>query len=236
LPAGCFKDYYESNDWGAFRRVTDRSTERELMTSRTHDARYAQRRMVAFAAIVAVHVFIAWAFITGFGQKIVHQAQNILETTIIKQEEVEDKPPPPPKPDLERPPPPSVPVPIINVQVPIEAPAVVVTKAPPPAPKAVAIVAATPIKTVRLPSCGEDYYPAQAKRLNQTGSVIVKYCIGVNNKFDGPVEVTTSSGFPLLDEAAGKCLAAGSFKAAIGPDGKPMRSCKEIKVTFKTLE
>jgi len=206
------------------------------MTSRTHDARYAQRRMIAFAAIVAVHVFIAWAFITGFGQKIVHQAQNILETTIIKQEEVEDKPPPPPKPDLERPPPPSVPIPIINVQVPIEAPAIVVTKTPPPAPKAVAIVAATPIKTVRLPSCGEDYYPAQAKRLNQTGSVIVKYCIGVNNKFDGPVEVTNSSGFPLLDEAAGKCLAAGSFKAALGPDGKPMRSCKEIKVTFKTLE
>jgi len=122
------------------------------------------------------------------------------------------------------------------VTVPIDTPAVVVSKAPPPAPRPVAMVAATPIKTVRLPSCGEDYYPAQAKRLNQTGSAIVKYCVGVNNKIDGPVEVTTSSGFPLLDEAAGKCLNAGSFKAAIGPDGKPMRSCKEIKVTFKTLE
>jgi periplasmic protein TonB len=204
------------------------------MTSRMHDSRYAQRRMVAFAAIVAVHLFIAWAFITGFGQKMVHQAQNILETTIIKQEEVEEKPPPPPKPDLERPPPPSVPVPIINVTVPIEAPAVVVTKAPPPA-KAAPIVAATPIKTVRMPNCGEDYYPAQALRLNQQGSVVVKFCVGTNNKIDGAVEVVTSSGFPLLDDAAGKCVGAGGYKAGI-VNGQPARTCKEMKVTFKPLE
>ena len=191
--------------------------------------------MVAFAAIVAVHVFIAWAFISGFGQSMVHQAQAILETTIIKQDEVEDKPPPPPKPDLERPPPPSVPVPIINVTVPIDTPAVVVSKAPPPAARPAPVVAATPIKTVRMPSCGEDYYPAQALRLNQQGSVVVKLCVGPNNKIDGPVEVVTSSGFPLLDEAAGKCVAAGSYKAGI-VSGQAARTCKEMKVTFKPLE
>ena len=204
------------------------------MTSRTHDSRYSQRRMVAFAAIVAVHLFIAWAFITGFGQSMVQKAQQILETTIIKQDEAPDTPPPPPKPDLERPPPPSVPIPIINVTVPIDTPAIVVSKAPPP-PRPVAIVAATPIKTVRLPNCGEDYYPAQALRLNQQGSVVVKFCVGVNNKLDGPVEVVNSSGFPLLDEAAGKCLSAGTWKAGI-VEGKPARTCKDIKVTFKPLE
>jgi protein TonB len=127
-----------------------------------------------------------------------------------------------------------VPVPIINVTVPIEAPAVVVTKAPPP-PKAVVVVAATPIKTVRMPNCGEDYYPAQALRLNQQGSVVVKFCVGVNNKIDGPVEVVTSSGFPLLDDAAGKCVGAGGYKAGI-VNGAPARTCKEMKVTFKPLE
>jgi periplasmic protein TonB len=200
-----------------------------------HDSRYSQRRMVAFAAIVAVHVFIAWAFISGFGQSMVHQAQAILETTIIKQDEVEDKPPPPPKPDLERPPPPSVPVPIINVTVPIDTPAVVVSKAPPPVARPAPVVAATPIKTVRTPNCLEDYYPAQALRLNQQGSAIVKLCVGANNKIDGPVEVVTSSGFPLLDEAAGKCIASGSYKAGI-VNGQPARTCKEMKVTFKPLE
>ena len=191
--------------------------------------------MVAFAAIVAVHALIAWAFISGFGQAMVHQAQQILETTIIKQDEAKDTPPPPPKPELDRPPPPSVPIPIINVNVPIEAPAMVVSKAAPPAPKAVMTVAATPIKTVRQADCGEDYYPAQSLRLNQQGSVVVKFCVGPNNKIDGPMEVVTSSGFPALDEAAGKCLAAGSYKAGT-VEGKPARSCKEIKVTFKPLE
>jgi periplasmic protein TonB len=190
--------------------------------------------MVAFAAIVAVHALIAWAFITGFGQQVLHQAQQILETTIIKQDEAKDVPPPPPKPELERPPPPSVPIPIINVNVPVDVPAMVVSKAPPP-PRAAMTVAATPVKTVRQADCGEDYYPAQALRLNQQGTVVMRFCVGANNKIDGPMEVLTSSGFPSLDEAAGKCLAAGTYKAGT-VEGKPTRACKDIKVTFKPLE
>jgi periplasmic protein TonB len=190
--------------------------------------------MVAFAAIIAVHGLIAWAFITGFGQQVLHQAQQILETTIIKQDEAKDVPPPPPKPELERPPPPSVPVPIINVNVPVDVPAMVVSKAPPP-PKAVMTVASTPVKTVRQADCGEDYYPPQALRLNQQGTVVMRFCVGANNKIDGPMEVLTSSGFPSLDEAAGKCLAAGTYKAGT-VEGKATRACKDIKVTFKPLE
>ena len=56
---------------------------------------------------------------------------------------------------------------------------------------------------MRLPDCHEDYYPSQALRLQQEGSVTVKFCVGVDNKIDGAVEVLTSSGFPVLDEAAG---------------------------------
>jgi periplasmic protein TonB len=190
--------------------------------------------MVAFAAIVAVHALIAWAFISGFGQSMIKQAQQILETTIIKQDEAKDVPPPPPKPELERPPPPSVPVPIINVNVPIDVPAMVVSKAPPP-PKPVMVVASTPVKTVQQPDCGEDYYPPQALRLGQAGSAIVRVCVGVNNKIDGPIELLTSSGFPSLDEAAGKCMSAGRFKAG-SVEGKPVRACKDYKVTFQPKE
>ncbi len=77
-------------------------------------------------------------------------------------------------------------------------------------------VASTPVKTVRQADCGEDYYPPQALRLNQQGTVVMRFCVGANNKIDGPMEVLTSSGFPALDEAAGKCLAAGSYKAGNG--------------------
>jgi periplasmic protein TonB len=205
------------------------------MAGYVHDSGYNQRRMVAFAVIVALHVFIGWAFVTGFGQSMVHQAQQILETTIIKQDEAKELPPPPPKPDLKPPPPPTVPVPIINVNVPIEAPPMVVSKTPPPAPRPVAVVASTPVKTVQQPDCGEDYYPSQALRLGQAGSAVVRVCINVSNKIDGPIELLTSSGFPSLDEAAGKCMAAGRFKAGT-VEGKPVRSCKDYKVTFKPKE
>jgi periplasmic protein TonB len=190
--------------------------------------------MVAFVAIVAVHLLIGWAFISGFGKQMALQAAQILETTIIKQDEAKETPPPPPKPDLERPPPPSVPVPIITVNVPIDVPAVVVTKAPPP-PKVVQVVASTPVKTVQQPDCGEDYYPSQALRLGQAGSAVVRVCVGVNNKIDSPIELLTSSGFPSLDEAAGKCMSAGRFKAGT-VEGKPVHSCKDYKVTFKPKE
>ena len=85
---------------------------------------------------------------------------------------------------------------------------------------------------MQLPDCKEDYYPAQALRLNQSGSAVVKLCVGANNKINGPVELVTSSGFPLLDEAAGKCMAAGRYKAGT-IEGKPVSSCKNYKVTFK---
>ena len=204
------------------------------MTSRTYDSGHTQRRMVAFAAIIAVHALIAWAFITGFGQAMIKQAQQILETTIIKQDEAKDVPPPPPKPELERPPPPSVPIPIINVNVPIDVPAMVVSKAAPP-PKAVMTVAATPVKTLQQPDCGEDYYPPQALRLGQSGSAVVRVCFGVNSKIDRPIELLTSSGFPSLDEAASKCMSQVRVKTGT-IDGKPAQSCKDYKVTFQPRE
>ena len=203
-----------------------------------HDSGYNQRRMVAFAAIIALHVFIGWAFITGFGQSMVAKVQNILQTTIIKTDQVKEAPPPPPKVDFKPPPPPSMPVPLITVNIPIEAPPIVTTSRPPPppAPKVVSTFQGTPVKTVQAPDCGEDYYPAQAKRLGQEGSAVVKLCVGINNKLDRPVEIVTGSGIPALDDAAGKCASAGRYKAGTGNDGKPYPSCKNIKITFKTTE
>jgi len=196
-----------------------------------HDPGYGQRRIMAFVAIIALHVFIAWAFITGFGQAMVAQIVKDVQVNIIKTDEVKETPPPPPKPNLDRPPPVSVPPPIVTINIPIEAPPMVVTDRPPP-PRPVAIIASTPISTVQMPSCGEEYYPAQALRLDQRGSAVVKICVGVNNKIDRPVELVSTSGFPLLDEAATKCVAAGRFKAG-SVEGKPTPSCKQMKVTFK---
>jgi len=201
------------------------------MAGYMHDSGYSQRRIMAFVAIIALHVFIAWAFITGFGQAMVAQIVKDVQVSIIKPDEVKETPPPPPKPNLDKPPPVSVPPPIVNINIPVEAPPIVVTTAPPP-PRPVAVVASTPVQTVLQPNCGEDFYPSQAIRLAQEGSVVVKLCVGVNNKIDRPVELVTTSGFPLLDEAAGKCLAAGRYKAGT-VEGKPTAACKTVRVKFQ---
>ena len=197
-----------------------------------HDSGYGQRRIMAFVAIVALHVFIAWAFITGFGQAMVAQIVKDVQVSIIKPDEVKETPPPPPKPTLDRPPPVSVPPPIVTINIPIEAPVMMVTDRPPPPVRAIVAVASTQVVTVQLPDCKEEYYPAQALRLNQAGSAVVKLCVGVNNKIDRPVELITTSGFPLLDEAAAKCMTAGRYKAGT-IEGKAAATCKNYKVTFK---
>lgn len=87
------------------------------------------------------------------------------------------------------------------------------------------------VRTIQMPDCGTDYYPSQALRQGHHGAVVVRVCIGINNMVDGPVELIKSSGFPSLDEAAGRCLAAGRYMAGI-VNGAPARMCKDFKVTF----
>jgi periplasmic protein TonB len=203
------------------------------MSAYIHDSGYNQRRTMVLFAIIVLHLFIGWAFVSGFGKAAIAKLTKDVQVSLIKEDQPKELPPPPPKPDLLPPPPVSVPPPLVNINIPVEAPPIVTTSKPPPPPAPhVSVVASTQIQTVRLPDCHEDYYPSQALRLQQEGSVTVKFCVGADNKLDGALEVLTSSGFPVLDEAAGKCLAAGRFKAAT-VEGKPVRSCKPIKITYK---
>jgi periplasmic protein TonB len=204
------------------------------MSAYPHDTGFNQRRMAVLVAIVVLHLFIAWAFVNGFGKTMVAMITKDVKVSLIKEEQAKELPPPPPKPDLLPPPPVSVPPPLVNINIPVEAPPIVTTSKPPPPPAPhIATVASTPIQNVRMPDCGEDYYPSQAQRLQQTGSANVKFCVGPEGKIDPTsFEVTSSSGYPELDTAAGKCISAGKFKPGT-VEGKPVRSCKTLKITFK---
>ncbi len=193
------------------------------------------RRTVVFFAIVALHALMIWGFATGLVGKVVTDITKDVEVSIIKQEEEKIEPPPPPKADLEnKPPPVQIPPPIFNIQMPAETPIAVVTNkpAPPPPPRPVVMQPVKPIE-FRSPPNIDDYYPPQAQRLEQQGSPIVHWCVNPDGKRDGEPEVKTSSGFDLLDQAALKLIRESRFTAAKGTDGKPMRSCKDLKVTFK---
>jgi len=205
------------------------------MTAYVHDSGYLSRRTVVFFLIVALHVLMIWGFATGLVGSVVSQITKDVEVSIIKQDEKEPEPPPPPKADIEnKPPPVQVPPPIVNIQMPIETPIAAVSNkpAPPPPPRPVVMQAVKPLEFVRPPDV-DSYYPDQARRLEQSGSVVVHWCVNPDGKRDGDPEVKTSSGFDLLDQAALKMVRESRFRAAVGTDGKPMHSCKDAKVTFK---
>jgi protein TonB len=204
------------------------------MTAYVHDSGYASRRTVVFFAIVALHGLLIWGFATGLVGSVVSQITKDVEVSIIKQEEEVLEPPPPPKAEIEKTPPVQIPPPIFNIQIQQEAPIAVVTNKPPPPPppRPVVMQAVKPIE-FRSPPDIDSYYPDQARRLEQSGSPIVHWCVNPDNKRDGEPEIKTSSGFDLLDQAALKLIRESRYTAGKGTDGKPMRSCKDLKVTFK---
>ena len=98
------------------------------------------RRLPGILAVVALHVVIGYALVTGLARKVVEAIKPPLEARVI--EEIKRPPPdqpPPPPPQLAAPPPPFIPPPEINIQAPVTTPpptiaAVTTTPAPAPSP------------------------------------------------------------------------------------------------------
>jgi TonB family protein len=193
------------------------------------------RRGIVFLLILGVHGLMIWAFVTGLVGNAVKEFTQDVEVSLLSQKEEELKPPPPPKADLDtKPPPVQIPPPIVNITMPMEAPIKVVTDrpAPPPPPKPVVVALKRNIEFRRPPDV-DRYYPELAKKQEQTGSPIVRFCVGSDGKREGDPEIRTSSGFDLLDQAAIKLVRESQFTPAIGTDNKPIHACKDVKITFR---
>ena len=203
-----------------------------MTISTVHSPRHLSRRLVAFLAIMVVHAVVIWGFISGFANESARYVQTILETNIIQTEKPKDLPPPPPPVDLKERPPVQMIAPDINITIPVEAPPPpitnVTTQPAPPPPRA--IVPGTPVKPTFVPDV-QDYYPEVSRRNGEEGRAIVKVCVNVAGKIDS-VEIATTTGHPLLDEAALKVAKAFRFKPATS-EGKPVASCPVLPVKFE---
>jgi protein TonB len=200
----------------------------------SNHSNYLSRRGVAFLGIVVLHIFLIWALATGLATTGVRYVQTILQTNIIQTEKPKDLPPPPPPVDLKERPPVQVVAPDINITVPVEAPPPIqqVTTQPrvepPPPPRA--IIPTTQAKPTYIPDVAE-YYPDQSRRAGQEGRTSVKICLDASGKIQS-ADVTQSSTFPALDEAAIKVAKAFRFKPAVA-EGKPVASCLTLPVKFE---
>jgi len=202
------------------------------------DSGFFTRRGVVVGAILALHVFIAWALATGLAHKVVEALAPPIQTVIEQETKTEAPPPPPPPPTFERPPVEIPPTDTI-VEMPVQQAATtaitntttqhVAVAAPPRAPGVK--VSGRPGKN--FPNT-EDFYPAASKRLNEEGSTVVRVCVGPNGKLTETPTVQTSSGSARLDEGAVNLAKAGSGKfQPATEDGKPITDCFAFRIVFK---
>ena len=126
----------------------------------TYDKQPSSRRLIGFVAVVALHIFIFYALVTGLAREVVEIVKKPLETKIIVELPPPPPPPPPPPkeivkplpaPKVEAPPPPYVPPP--EIAPPVSA-APAITTAPEPPKEEYKIEAPPPPATAPAPPAG----------------------------------------------------------------------------------
>lgn len=207
------------------------------------------KHLIGLGLVVVLHLLLFWAISSGLARAVVKKIQGPVEAVLLEDTKPDIPPPPPPPPPPKNlPPPPPAYVP--PVEVPVAAPAPVnaiaaVTAAPQPAapvtpvatapaaPAAPAPVAA-PVRVaavVNSANCEKPDYPSASRRLEEEGTVSLRFLVGVDGKVI-QAEIEKSSGYKRLDEAARAGLSRCAFKPAT-VDGKPEQGWASMKYTWR---
>lgn len=166
------------------------------------------KHLVGIGFVLVLHLFLAWAAVTGLARKAIDVVKEPFQTKIIE----EVKPPPPP--DTPPPPPPKmvqvqqvfVPPPEVQISAPAIQTAVITpttqvapaTFAPPQAPAPVAAKAAEgpPSVGVACPNSqtvrADIKYPVQARREGLQGDVLIEFTVAANGEIKD-IDVKSSS-------------------------------------------
>ena len=215
------------------------------------------RHLLGFGIVVALHVLLGWALVTGLAQRMIEVIKAPIETKIV--EDVKPPPPPdenlPPPPKLAPPPPSFVPPPEVNVNPPAHAgPTITTTQiAPPPAPVRVAPpapVAAPPAPVApRVPVrtepkidfqnvCERPEYNAAARRAEASGSTTILYTMDTTGQIaEATVEKSSGSSreHKILDRLALEAVRA--CKGTPGTlDGKPEKLTSRITYVWRITD
>ncbi|WP_090043922.1 energy transducer TonB [Limnohabitans sp. 2KL-27] len=214
-----------------------------------------KRKLLGLGVVVALHAVLFWAIQAGLTRTVIDKMPVVVQALLLeeKRPELPPQPPAPPPPPKPTPPPPSPPPPLPPAYVPPavtpaaapppQAIAAVSTTLPPPAPKAAptlpaapapAAPAIAPVRTtagVNIAQCDKPDYPAASRRMEEEGTVGLRFLVGVDGKVIQS-EVAKSSGYKRLDEAARAGLAKCQFKPAT-VDGKPEQAWTTIQYVWR---
>ena len=218
------------------------------------------KHVVGIGVVVALHVVLGWALVSGMAQRVVDVIKAPIETKIIEETKPPPPPPPenlPPPPKFAPPPPSFVPPPEIQVNPPpTPAPTITTTTvAPPPAPPvflqppAPPSLAPTPappapprraaspaIANVSACAPTADDYPAAAVRAEATGTTKIRFTVGPDGQMTGS-QIVRSAGpsreHKLLDRVAQTKLGGCSFKAGIDENGRAVGASFDVDYVWK---
>ena len=201
------------------------------------------KHLVGLGLVVVLHLLLFWAISSGLARSFVKKIKGPVEAVLLEETKPDIPPPPPPPPPKNLPPPPPAYVPPVEVAVAAPAPAnaiAAVSATPQPVAPVVPTVTAPvapPAPPVRVAAvvnsanCEKPDYPSASRRLEEEGTVSLRFLVGVDGKVI-QAEVDKSSGFRRLDEAARAGLAKCQFKPAT-VDGKPEQAWASMKYTWR---
>lgn len=203
--------------------------------------RKPSKHLVGLGLVVVLHLLLLWAINSGLARSFVKKLKGPVEAVLLEEQKPDIPPPPPPPPPKNLPPPPPSYVPPVDVPVsappPVNAIAAVSNTPQPPAPPSPLPVSTAPAAPVRVgavvnsANCEKPEYPSASRRLEEEGTVSLRFLVGVDGKVI-QAEVDKSSGFRRLDEAARAGLAKCQFKPAT-VDGKPEQAWASMKYTWR---
>jgi protein TonB len=200
------------------------------------DQRRPAKHLPSVLFVIAMHLALGYALVTGLARKVVEIIKAPIETKIIEEikKELPDTPPPPPK--LAPPPPPFIPPPEVNIQVPVavqQAPTITTTTvkpplvAPPPPPRAdPGVVRRNVVPVARV----NPIFPRDAiKRGIEKGVVIAHVYV----KADGTVsdvKIVSANPARVFDREVLRALAQWRFAP------EPVGFIGEIEIEFKLTD
>ena len=215
------------------------------------------RHTVGIGIVLALHLLLGWAVVSGLAQRVVDVIKAPIETKIIEETKPPPPPPPenlPPPPKFAPPPPSFVPPPEVNVNPPpTPAPTITVTReapppppvaiAPPPAPAAPPAPPAPPRQAARpaianVQACAprNEDYPAAAVRAEATGTTRISFTVGADGKMTS-AQIVRSAGptreHKMLDRLAQAKLSECQFRAGADENGRPMGGSFEVEYVWK---
>jgi protein TonB len=195
------------------------------MAARYGSSMFSGPRLIGLIVVIAIHIGFVWMLRSGLAHSVVEVLKGPVEAEMIEEEKVEEDIPPPPPPEI-APPPPFVPPPVINIQAPPSPRAItqVTDKPTPPAPPK---PDSNPVPT----RATQPPYPASAQRQDQQGEVILQAYVDESGRVV-EVKLVTSSGVPVLDEAALEHVKKNWRYKPATKGGKPIGFWQDIRIIF----